>query len=333
MPVIGILGGQSPETYEPFLVPFRQGLSEVGFVEGNNVAIESRWAQGRYDRLPDLADVLVSRRVTLIYAIGGTEVAFAAKGATQKIPSVFTIGGDPVKAGVVASLNRPGGNVTGTSFYTVGLGTKRLELLYELVPRASVIAVLMQTGSAIAEEQLSDLQQAANALRLRLVVLGVTGDADLEVAFAKVALEGAAALCVTAGAFFTSRRDKLVSLAAQHRIPTMYPRQEHVAAGGLMSYAPNVAQSYHRAGMYASYRCLAARRRRGRSRRARSSTSKCDASVYHLVGEREQPVGNLEAERLRGLEIDGQLEFVRQLDRQIGRFCPFENEAGVLPAR
>src|SRR5262249_3414025 len=182
---------------------------------------------------------------------GGTEVAIAAKGATQIIPIVFTIGGDPVKAGVVASLNRPGGNVTGTSFLTVGLGTKRLELLYELVPRASVIAVLVQTGSAIAEEQLSDLQQAANALRLRLVVLAVSGDADLELAFAKVALEGAGALYVSAGAFFTSRRDKLAALAAQHRIPTMYPRQEHVAAGGLISYAPNVAQSYHRAGMYA----------------------------------------------------------------------------------
>jgi len=182
-----------------------------------------------------LADVLVSRRVALIYAVGGTEVALAAKGATQIIPIVFTIGGDPVKAGVVASLNRSGGNVTGTSFLTVGLGTKRLELLYELVPRASVIAVLVQTGSAIAEEQLSDLQQAANALRLRLVVVAVTGDADLELAFAKVALEGAGALCVTAGAFFTSRRDKLVALAAQHRIPTMYPRQEQVAAGGLMS--------------------------------------------------------------------------------------------------
>jgi putative ABC transport system substrate-binding protein len=194
-----------------------------------------------------LADVLVSRRVALIYAIGGTEVALAAKGATQIIPIVFTIGGDPVKAGVVASLNRPVGNVTGTSFLTVGLGTKRLELLYELVPRASVIAVLVQTGSAIAEEQLTDLQQAANALLLRLVVLAVSGDADLELAFAKVALEGAGALYVSAGAFFTSRRDKLAALAAQHRIPTMYPRQEHVAAGGLISYAPNVAQSYHRA--------------------------------------------------------------------------------------
>ena len=196
VPVIGILGGQLPETYEPFLVPFRQGLSEVGFVEGNNVAIESRWAQGRYDRLPDLADVLVSRRVALIYAVGGTEVALAAKGATQ-IPIVITIGGDPVKAGLVASLNRPGGNLTGTSFYTVGLGTKRLGLLYELVPRVSVIAVLVQTGGAIAEEQLSDLQQAANALRLRLVVLAVTSDADLELAFAKVTLEGAGALYVT----------------------------------------------------------------------------------------------------------------------------------------
>jgi putative tryptophan/tyrosine transport system substrate-binding protein len=251
LPVIGILGGQSPETYERFLLPFRQGLSEVGFVEGNNVAIESRWAQGRYDRLPDLADVLVSRRVALIYAIGGTEVAVAAKGATQIIPIVFTVGGDPVKAGVVASLNRPGGNVTGTSFLTVGLGTKRLELLYELVPRASVIAVLVQTGSAISEEQLSDLRQAANALRLRLVVVAVSSDADLEPAFAKVALEGAGALYVSAGAFFTSLRDKLAALAAQHRIPTMYPRQEHVESGGLISYAPNVAQSYHRAGIYA----------------------------------------------------------------------------------
>jgi putative ABC transport system substrate-binding protein len=251
MPVIGILGGQSPETYGTFLVPFRQGLNESGFVEGSNVAIESRWAQGRYDRLPDLADVLVSRRVALIYAIGGTEVALAAKAATQTIPIVFTIGGDPVKTGLVASLARPGGNVTGASMYSDRLAAKRLELLHELVPRASVIAVLVQTGSAIAEEQLSDLQQAANAMRLRLVVLAVTGDADLEPAFAKIALEGAGALCVTAGALFTSRRGKLTALAAQHRIPAIYSRQEHVAAGGLISYASDAAQSYRRTGVYA----------------------------------------------------------------------------------
>src|SRR5262249_16879997 len=156
----------------------------------------------------------------VIYAIGGTEGALAAKGATQIIPIVITNGSDPVKKGLIPSLNRPGGNVTGTSFFTVGLGTKRLEPLHPLLPPAPVIAVLVQTGSAIAEEQLSDLQQAANALRLRLVVLAVTGDSDLELAFAKVALEGAGALCVTAGAFFTSRRDKLAALAAQHRIPT-----------------------------------------------------------------------------------------------------------------
>jgi putative ABC transport system substrate-binding protein len=250
LPVIGVLGGISPEAYEPFLVLFRQGLNETGFVEGGNVAIESRWAQDRYDRLPDLADVLISRRVALIYAIG-SEAAVAAKAATHTIPIVFTMGGDPVKTALVASLNRPGGNVTGTSFYTVGLVAKRLELLHELVPRASVIAVLVQTGSVIAEEQLSDLQQAANALRLRLVVLAVTGDADLEPAFAKVVSEGASALCVTAGALFTSRRDKIIALAMRHRVPTIYPRQEQVAAGGLISYAPDVAQAYRRAGVYA----------------------------------------------------------------------------------
>ena len=143
-----------------------------------------------------------------------------------------------MKTGLVASLNRPGGNVTGTSYYTAGLGTKRLELLHELVPRASVIAVLVKTGNPTTEEQLSNLQQAANALRLRLILLAVTGDTDLEPAFAKVALEGAGALYVTASAFFTSRGDKLAGLAAQHRIPAIYPRQEPVAAGGLISYQP-----------------------------------------------------------------------------------------------
>jgi len=251
LPVIGILGGVSPETYEQFLVPFRQGLNETGFAEGANVAIESRWAQDRYDRLPDLADVLVSRRVALIYAVGGTEVAGAAKAATQTIPIVFTNGSDPVKTGLVASLNRPGGNVTGTTFYAAGLEAKRLELLHDLVPRAGVVAVLAQAGSAIADEQLSDLQRAANALRLRLVVYTVGSDADLEAAFAKAVSDAAGALCVTAGAFFTARRHKIAALAAQHRVPTIYPRQEEVVAGGLISYATNVAHSYRRAGVYA----------------------------------------------------------------------------------
>src|SRR5215472_16195281 len=161
MPVIGILGGQSPETYEPFLVPFRQGLSEVGFVEGNNVAIESRWAQGRYDRLPDLADVLVSRRVAVIFTLGGTDAALAAKAATTTIPIVFTIGGDPVKSGLVASLNRPGGNVTGMSFMTNELGPKRLELLHDLLPDASMVAVLVNPDNPNAEPDARALQVAA----------------------------------------------------------------------------------------------------------------------------------------------------------------------------
>jgi putative tryptophan/tyrosine transport system substrate-binding protein len=197
-----------------------------------------------------MADVLVSRRVALVYAIGGTEAGVAAKSATSTIPIVFTNGSDPVKSGLVASLNRPGGNVTGTSFYAVGLGAKRLELPHELVPGAGVIAVLVQRGSVLAEEQASGLEQAANALGLRLLVLTVSGERDLEPAFAKLVAEGAGALAVTAGAFFTSQRNKIVALAAQHRIPAIYPRQEHAAAGGLISYAANVAHTYRRGGVY-----------------------------------------------------------------------------------
>ena len=251
MPVIGILGGQSAETYAPFLEPFRLGLNDTGYREGHNLAIEARWAQGRYDRLPDLADVLVSRRVALIFAIGATEAAVAAKSATSTIPIVFTNGSDPVKAGLVASLSRPSGNVTGTSFYSAGLAAKRLELLHELVPNASVIAVVVEHGSVIVEDQASDLEQAANALGLRLIMLTVSGERDLEPAFAKLVAERAGALAVTAGAFFTSNREKIVGLAAQHRIPAIYPRREHAAAGGLISYAANVAYTYRRAGVYA----------------------------------------------------------------------------------
>jgi putative ABC transport system substrate-binding protein len=250
MPVIGLLGGQSPETYAPFLETFRLGLNETGYREGHNLAIESRWAQGRYDRLPDLADALIGRRVAVIFAVAGTEAAVAAKSATSSIPIVFTNGSDPVKSGLVASLSRPGGNVTGTTFYAAGLGAKRLELLHELVPSARVIAVFVQRGSVIAEEQASGLEQAAHALDLRLLVLTVTGERDLEPAFAKLVAEGASALVVTAGAFFTSQREKIVALAAQHRIPAIYPRQEHAAAGGLISYATNVAHTYRRAGVY-----------------------------------------------------------------------------------
>jgi len=174
LPVIGILGGQSPEPYAAFLEPFRLGLSETGYQEGRNVAIEQRWAQSRYDRLPDLADVLISRRVALIYAIGGTEAAVAAKAATSTIPVLFTNGSDPVKSGLVANLARPAGNVTGTSFNTAGLAAKRLELLHELVPQAATIAVLALRGSVILEEQLSDLERAAMTARAIVEATGAT---------------------------------------------------------------------------------------------------------------------------------------------------------------
>src|SRR5262249_39280239 len=206
-PGVGIFGGQSPETDEPVLVPFPHGLSEVGFVGGHNVAIESRSGAGRPDRLPDLADVLVSRRVAVIFTLGGTDAALAAKAATTTIPIVFTIGGDPVKSGLVASLNRPGGNVTGMSFYTGPLAAKRLELLHELVAKAAVIAVLVQQDSAIAEEQSTDLQQAARVFGLRLLVLTVHSDHDFDSAFATLIQQRADALFVSASALFTSQAD------------------------------------------------------------------------------------------------------------------------------
>ncbi len=250
MPVIGVLVGQSADTYASFVASFRQGLNDTGYIEGRSVAIEYRWAEGQYDRLPALAADLVRRPVAVIFACGGTESALAAKAATTTIPIVFTNGSDPVKSGLVASFNRPGGNVTGTSFYTAGLAAKRLELLHELVPKAAVIAMLAQQDGVLSEEQSTDLQQAAHALGLRLIVLGVSHDRDFDPAFATLVQQRADALIVNAGAFFTARRDQIVALAARHRVPAIYPRQEFVAAGGLISYATNVAHAYRQAGVY-----------------------------------------------------------------------------------
>jgi ABC-type uncharacterized transport system substrate-binding protein len=250
VPTVGVLNGQSADTYAQFEAWFRQGLNETGYVEGSNVAIEQRWADGHYDRLPALADELLRRRVAVIFALGGTEAAAAAKAATSTIPVVFTNGSDPVKSGLVASLSRPGGNVTGTSFYAVGLAAKRLELLHELVPKANLIGVLVQQGGMIAEEQSTDLQRAARAIGLRVLVIAVSNDHDIELALAKLVQEGAGALFVTAGAFFTSRLDKIAALAARHGIPAMYARREGPAAGGLVSYAADVPRIYRRAGEY-----------------------------------------------------------------------------------
>jgi putative ABC transport system substrate-binding protein len=235
---------------EPLLASFRQGLNDSGYIEGRDVAIELRSAEGRYDRLAALAADLVRRQVAVIFAIGGTEVALTAKAATTTIPIVFTNGSDPVKSGLVASLNRPGGNVTGTSFYTAGLAAKRLELLHQLVPKAAVIAVLVQQNGALAEEQLADLQQAARSLGLRLFVMSVSRETDLDSAFASLVQERANALIVTAGALLVARLKQIVALAARHELPTMYGRHEYVAAGGLISYATTVAHAYRQAGVY-----------------------------------------------------------------------------------
>jgi putative tryptophan/tyrosine transport system substrate-binding protein len=250
MPVIGVLNGQSADADRPFVASFLQGLNDTGYIEGRNVAIEFRWAEGRYERLAALAADLIRRQVAVIFAVGGTEVALAAKAATTTIPIVFTNGSDPVKSGLVASFNRPGGNVTGNSFYTAGLAAKRLELLHQLVPKAAVIAMLAQQNSALAEEQSTDLQQAARSLGLRLFVLSVSRETDLDSAFVSLVQQRANALVVSAGALLRTRLNQIVALAARHEVPTIYPRHEYVAAGGLISYATNVAHAYRQAGVY-----------------------------------------------------------------------------------
>jgi putative tryptophan/tyrosine transport system substrate-binding protein len=188
----------------------------------------------------------------VLIATGGTAPALAAKVATTSVPIVFVLGGDPVKSGLVASLNRPGGNLTGATFLTVTLGAKRLELLHQMLPRAKVIAVLVNPGNLLAEDQSGELQSAAPALGLQIQVLTASGERDLEAAFAKLLPLHAEVVFVTADAIFTNRRDQIVALAARHRIPAIYPRQEYVEAGGLVSYGPRVADSYRQAGVYAA---------------------------------------------------------------------------------
>jgi putative ABC transport system substrate-binding protein len=229
---------------------FRTGLSESGYVEGRNVAIEFRWAQGQYQRLPAMASELVDRKVAVIVAGGSVAAGFAAKAATTTIPIVFSSGTDPVKVGLVPSLSRPGGNLTGAFILTAELEAKRLQVLHELVPTATVIAILANPNFPDAESQRRDLQAAARAIAQRLVFLDAASERDIDAAFASLVQQRASALLVASDPFLFSRRDQIVALAARHGVPAVYQWRDFAAAGGLMSYGTVLAELYRPMGIY-----------------------------------------------------------------------------------
>jgi ABC-type uncharacterized transport system substrate-binding protein len=249
MPVIGFLSGVSPGPFAQRLDAFRQGLNETGTIEGRNVAIEHRWAEGQYDRLPALATDLVGRRVAVIVAYTN-QAALAAKAATTTIPIVFLVGQDPVKLGLVATLNRPGESITGVSWFGFDLVPKQLSLLHELVPNAAVIALLVDLNVPDAALLVSEVQAAARTLRLQLLVLNARTASDIDTAFASLVRERASALVVGAGAFLLSRRDQIIALAARHAIPAIYGFREYSADGGLISYGNHIPDAFRRAGVY-----------------------------------------------------------------------------------
>jgi putative tryptophan/tyrosine transport system substrate-binding protein len=249
MPVIGFLRSTSLADSTHLVTAFRQGLKEAGFAEGQSVAIEFRSAADQLDRLPTLVAELIRRPVAVI--VGNLPSALAAKAATTTVPIVFTTGSDPVSDGLVASLNRPGGNITGAVFFGGLLGAKRLGLLRQLVPKAATIAVLRGPGTSDTEAERRDVPAAALAIGQQLIVLDANSDRDIETAFATFVQRGTGALLVGGGAFMNSRRERLVALAARHSLPTSYSPREAVVAGGLMSYGPSITDAYRQAGIYA----------------------------------------------------------------------------------
>jgi putative tryptophan/tyrosine transport system substrate-binding protein len=250
MPVIGFLSAVSPGPFAQRLAAFHQGLNETGYVEGRNLVIESRWAEGQYDRLPALAADLVGRRVIVIVTYTDA-AALAAKAATTTIPIVFVNGADPVRGGIVPSLNRPGGNVTGASFFGVDLAPKQLAMLHELIPNAAVIAFLVDQNVPDAVAQVPAMQEASRALGLKLVVQLARTPSDIDTAFVAVVRERAGALLVGTGAMLTNRRQQIIALAARHAVPAIYPFREFAVDGGLISYGNNVPEAFHRGGVYA----------------------------------------------------------------------------------
>ena len=252
LPVIGYFSARSPVTDMRMLSVFREGLKETGYVEGRNVAIELRWAEGHYDRLLELAHDLVRRKVAVIVTTGGESTARAAKAATSTIPIVFISGSDPVESGLVASLNRPGGNLTGVSSILSPLMPKQIGLLSELVPKAVSIGVLVdpEALAATANSRIAELEDAGRAVGRRLIILKASTDADIEVAFEAFIRQRVQALLVTPGPLFITRMDRLVAFAARHSLPAMYSRRELVDAGGLVSYASSTAEGYRQMGIY-----------------------------------------------------------------------------------
>jgi putative ABC transport system substrate-binding protein len=275
IPVVGHLGGTTFEMTRGYVAAFQRGLADTGFIEGSNVAIEYRWAEGHNDRLRSLATDLVGRGVTIIAVGGSTPGALAAKAATQTTPIVFLVGTDPVKVGLVSSLAKPGGNITGITNANVELIAKCFELMHGLVPSDAMIAVLVNQGNipqAATERRI--IQDAARALGARMMILEASNPSEIESAFTTLVRERASALVVSGEVFFLTQRDRLVRLATQHAIPTIYAYREYVTAGGLMSYGGNLRDMYRQIGVYTG-RILKGEKRRLNSRLNRSQKSSC----------------------------------------------------------
>jgi putative tryptophan/tyrosine transport system substrate-binding protein len=250
MPVVGFLHSAAPDTYARFVAAFQQGLRETGYIDGKNVAVEYGWAQGQYDRLPALAAEMIAHRVSVIAATGGDPAALAAKAATTTGPIVFMVGTDPVQVGLVSNLSRPTGNVTGVTFFTGPLGAKRVQLLHQLVPTASVLGMLVNPTNPNSNPDIVEVQTAARVLQLDIHILNASTEREIVSTFATLVRERIEALVIGTDPFFFSLRDQIVDLAARHAVPTIYNLREYTDAGGLISYGTSLSDNYRQTGIY-----------------------------------------------------------------------------------